>query len=479
MYCNFRSGATNLVTGIATAYMDSVPMVAITGNVAVDKLGKDSFQEVDIQGITMPITKHNYMVKDINQLADVLREAFYLAKAGRPGPVLVDIPKNLTSEETEYTPQKPKQIVKIKGKITDDILELINNAKKPMIYAGGGVVRSHANQELLELVEKLNAPIATSLMAVGSVPRDHTQYTGMVGMHGSLVSNTCFSECDLLLCIGARFSDRVIGDEKRFADHAKIVQFDIDPAEVNKNILVDAYVLGDIKETLKELNDKIDPQSHDEWLKEVNELKETHQFQYDTQKLNVPLLIKKIGEYAKPNAIIGTDVGQHQMWTGQHYPFTKESNFLTSGGLGTMGYGMGSVMGANFANRDRQTILVTGDGSFRMNFNEIVTAVRNGLAIKVFLMNNQTLGMVRQWQNLFYEERYAATDLSDDIEYELFAKSLGAEGYTIKSIDEIDTVIPKALNSDKFAIINCIVHINDRVYPMVPPGKAIHEAISE
>lgn len=473
-------GATNLVTGIATAYMDSVPMVAITGNVPVNMLGKDSFQEVDIQGITMPVTKHNYMIKDVNILADTIREAFYIAKSGRPGPVLIDIPKNLTSETAEYEFKKPREIVKNNEvSIPNNIIEMIKESEKPMIYVGGGVIRAKASEEFVKFAEKINAPVASSLMGIGSIPKEHELYTGMVGMHGTVISNKAINNCDLLICVGARFSDRVVGKESLFARKANIIQIDIDPAEINKNIIVDEYAVGDIEIVLQILNEKLERKENKNWFKTINEYKETYKYKYKDDTVNVPYIIKKIGEYANEDAIVCTDVGQHQMWTAQHYPFTKPNRFLTSGGLGTMGYGMGSSIGAKLANKDKTVIMITGDGSFRMNFNEIVTAVRNNLNIKIFLMNNNALGMVRQWQNIFYDKRFAATTLSNDIDYVQFANSLGAKGYNITKPEDIDTVIKSALEDDKTTIVNCIVGQDNCVYPMVPPGKAIDEAIYE
>lgn len=473
-------GATNLVTGIATAYMDSVPMVAITGNVPVNMLGKDSFQEVDIQGITMPVTKHNYMIKDVNILADTIREAFYIAKSGRPGPVLIDIPKNLTSEIAEYEPKKPREIVKNNEvSIPNNIIEMIKESEKPMIYVGGGVIRAKASEEFVKFAEKINAPVASSLMGIGSIPKEHELYTGMVGMHGTVISNKAINNCDLLICVGARFSDRVVGKESLFARKANIIQIDIDPAEINKNIIVDEYAVGDIEIVLQILNEKLDTKDNKNWFKTINEYKETYKYNYKDDTVNVPYIIKKIGEYANDDTIVCTDVGQHQMWTAQHYPFTKPNRFLTSGGLGTMGYGMGSSIGAKLANKDKTVIMITGDGSFRMNFNEIVTAVRNNLNIKIFLMNNNALGMVRQWQNIFYDKRFASTTLSNDIDYVQFANSLGAKGYNITKPEDIDTVIKSALEDDKTTIVNCIVGQDNCVYPMVPPGKAIDEAIYE
>lgn len=472
-------GATNLVTGIATAYMDSIPMVAITGNVDVNKLGKDSFQEVDIFGITMPITKHNYMVKDINELADTFREAFYLAKSGRPGPVLIDIPKNITSECTEYERKEPKKLVINESIINENVLELIINAKKPMIYAGGGVVRSKASKELIKFAEKINAPVACSLMAIGSIPKNHNLFTGLVGMHGSMVSNNAFNICDLLICIGARFSDRVVGNDNYFAKNAKIIHLDIDPAEINKNIQIDEYIIGDIKNTLISLNSLLEQKINKSWTDEINKLKDDFKVFYDSKAINVPYILKRIGEHSFKEDIIVTDVGQHQMWTAQHYPFHKPYKFLTSGGLGTMGYGLGAAMGAQFANPKNRVILITGDGSFKMNFNEIITCVRHRLPIKIFLMDNHTLGMVRQWQDLFYDQRFSATTLEDNIDYVQFAKSLGAEGYYIDKTKDIDKVINEVFSNDKLCLIHCNVPQSEFVFPMVPPGKANYEAIWE
>lgn len=472
-------GATNLVTGIATAYMDSIPLVAITGNVDMNKLGKDSFQEVDILGITMPITKHNYMIKNVDDLADVIREAFLIAQSGRPGPVLIDIPKNITSEYAEYEKQAPKAVKRVKCTENIRALELIRSAKKPMIYAGGGVILSRASEELVKFAEKINAPVACSLMGIGCIPNDHGLYTGMVGMHGTMISNKGFNACDLLICVGARFSDRVVGNDRLFAKQAKIIQLEVDPAEINKNILIDEWIMGDIKHSLTYLNEQLEDQNHPQWHKEIEELKKTYTSKYDTQQLTVPYLLKKIGEHASEEDIVTTDVGQHQMWTAQHFPFKKPYRFLTSGGLGTMGYGLGAAMGAQFANPDHRVIMITGDGSFKMNFNEIVTCVRHKLPIKIFLMNNHTLGMVRQWQDLFYDQRFAATTLDDDIDYIQFVRALGGEGYKIDTLEDVDSVIREAFSNNKLCLIHCNVPQSQFVYPMVPPGKAIYDAIWE
>lgn len=472
-------GSTNLVTGIATAYMDSVPLVAITGNVPMEKLGKDSFQEVDIQGITFPITKHNYMVKDINKLADIMREAFYIAQSGRPGPVLIDIPKNITSEVTDYERQMPRVITKDpECIIPKNIYEMIKKAKRPLVISGGGVIKAGASEQVRIFAEKTGSAVACTLMGIGAIPYEHPLSTGNIGMHGSLVSNRLLNECDLLLVFGGRFSDRVVGDEKRFATEASIIQFDVDPAEINKNIVVDGYVIGDLEIILKIVNAKIELKERKEWREKICNMKEEHGHKVDKETMNVANILKRIGKHCKYTDIIVTDVGQHQMWTAQHYPFNLPNRFLTSGGLGTMGYGIGAAIGAQIANQNDRVVLITGDGSFKMNLNEIITAVRNKLPIKIFIMNNRALGMVRQWQNLFYEDRFSATNLDEDIEYIGFAKSFGAEGFTMDKVEDIDSVIEEAFSSKKVSIINCVVDRENNVYPMVPPGSAVHEAIS-
>lgn len=473
-------GATNLVTGIATAYMDSVPMVAITGNVLLSKLGKDSFQEVDIQGITFPITKHNYMVKDIADLANVIREAFHIAASGRPGPVLIDIPKNVTIESMEYEYKRPIPVTKNQDiSIPDNVYALIAKAKRPMVIAGGGVIRADAHEELLTFIEKTNSATANTLMGIGATPYDHRLYTGNIGMHGSLTSNRLLNECDLLMVIGGRFSDRVVGDESKFVQEANIIHFDVDPAEINKNVYVDEYVIGDIKVVLAEINQHIKQKEIPKWTEHVTYMINEFGHKFEDDTVNVPYLLKRVAAKMSDDDIVATDVGQHQMWTAQYYPFMKPKKFLTSGGLGTMGYGLGAAIGASMANRDRQVAMITGDGSFKMNFNEIITAVRNKCPIKIFVMNNRALGMVRQWQNLFYEDRFSATSLVEDIEYVSFAKSLGAEGYVIDSLEDIDTVMDQVFSNDKVCVVNCRVETESNVYPMVPPGYAVHEAIGK
>ena len=476
-------GATNLVTGIATAYMDSVPMVAITGNVPVSLLGRDSFQEVDITGVTMPITKHNYIVKDVNDLADIIREAFYTAKEGRPGPVLIDIPKDVTANLAEYEPMVPKKVSRCSKNITtesiEEAVELIKNSKKPYIYAGGGVIISEAAKELKDFAEKVQAPVTCSLMGIGGFPTNDDLYTGMIGMHGSKASNLGVTACDLLIVVGARFSDRVIGKPDKFANKARVLQIDVDPAEVNKNILTYHSVIGDIKKVLQQLNDRLEEQNHTEWLSEIKYLKEKYPLKYPTDCVSAQYAIEKLDEITEGEAIITTEVGQHQMWAGQYYKFKEPRKFLTSGGLGTMGYGFGACLGAKVGNPDKIVVNIAGDGSFRMNFNELLTAVRHNIKIIVLVINNGVLGMVRQWQTLFYDERYSFTTLNQDLDYVKLAESMGAVGFNITSKDQVEDVFKKAIEETKPVIINCVIDKDDKVFPMVAPGKPIEDVIVE
>lgn len=475
-------GATNLVTGIATAYMDSVPIVAITGNVAVGLLGKDSFQEVDIAGITMPITKHNYIVKDVADLAEVVREAFYIAQEGRPGPVLIDIPKDITSNKTEYTYKKPREVNRKTNDLTMEAIEnakeLIENSKKPFVFIGGGVAISKAHEEVTKFVEKIQAPVSCSLMGMGGFSGEHPLYTGMLGMHGSKASNIGVTNCDLLVVIGSRFSDRVIGNSEKFAKNAKILHIDIDPAEINKNIRTNHYIIGDIKEALLLLNDKLKDLNHDEWLEEIKELKTKFPLKYNSG-LTGQYIIEKLYEITKGDAIIATEVGQHQMWAAQYYKYKEPQRFLSSGGLGTMGYGLGASIGGKVGNPNTPVINIAGDGSFRMNLNEILTAVRYKIPIIVLILNNNVLGMVRQWQSLFYEERYAYTTLNPDLDYIKLAEAFGAVGMNLKTKDQVEETLKKALALDKPVIINCMINKEDKVYPMVAPGAGIDEIIME
>ncbi|EOS24061.1 acetolactate synthase, large subunit, biosynthetic type [Lachnospiraceae bacterium 3-1] len=476
-------GATNLVTGIATAYMDSVPMVAITCNVGVSLLGKDSFQEIDIAGITTPITKHNFIVKDIEKLAGTIRRAFRIAKKGRPGPVLVDIPKDVTSNQTEFYPMPSEPEKCCCETITEEALEqavqMIKRSKKPYVFVGGGAVISEASQELLEFVEKVHTPVTDSLMGKGAFDGNHRLYTGMLGMHGTKTSNYGVSECDLLIAVGVRFSDRVTGNAKKFASNAKILQFDIDPAEINKNIVTDAHIIGDIKEILKELNERIEPQDHAQWIQKIMEYKEKYPLKYQDTGLSGPYLIEEIYRQTKGDAIMVTEVGQHQMWAAQFYQYKKPRTLITSGGLGTMGYGLGAAIGVQMANPKKQVVNIAGDGCFRMNMNEIATAVRQKLPLIQVVVNNHVLGMVRQWQTLFYEQHYSATILNDRVDFVKLAEAMGATGYRATTREEFNEAFANALKSEMPVVIDCMIDSDDKVWPMVAPGAAIHEAFDE
>lgn len=476
-------GATNLVTGIATAYMDSIPVVAITCNVGVSLLGKDSFQEIDIAGITMPITKHNYIVKDVRQLADTIRKAFQIAKSGRPGPVLIDIPKDVTANVTEYErkmiePYKP-DTSHISEKEIDTAVEMIRKSKRPYIFVGGGAILSGASEELKEFVDKVDAPVTDSLMGKGAFPGTDVRYTGMLGMHGTKTSNFGVSECDLLIVIGARFSDRVTGNTKSFAKYAKILQFDVDPAEMDKNVLITAGVTGDIRETLKRVNEKLESQSHSEWLEKIQAYKSMYPLKYHPEALSGPFVIEEIYRQTKGDAVIVTEVGQHQMWAAQYYKYTKPRTLLTSGGLGTMGYGLGAALGAKSGCPDKTVVNIAGDGCFRMNMNEIATAVRHQIPIIEVVINNHVLGMVRQWQNLFYEQRYSATVLNDGVDFVKLAEAMGAVGIRAVTQDEFRKAFSEALQLGKPVLIDCIIDSDDKVWPMVAPGAAISEAFDE
>ena len=476
-------GATNLVTGIATAYMDSVPMVIITANVAKAALGKDSFQEVDIVGVTMPITKHNYMVREVESLAETLRKAFYVAKSGRPGPVLVDITKDATANKADYVYKEPKKIErftdKIKDKDIDTALKLIGKAKKPFIFVGGGAVISGASAELKEFVEKVNAPVSDSLMGKGAFNGNDPLYTGMLGMHGTKTSNFGVTECDLLIAIGVRFSDRVIGNAKKFAKNAKVLQIDIDPAEINKNIPTAASIIGDVKEVLVRLNKKLEKHERTEWIAHINELKATYPLTFTANELNGPYVMQKLYEITKGNAIITTDVGQHQMWAAQFYKYSNPRTLITSGGAGTMGYGLGACIGAKVANKDKVVVNIAGDGCFRMNMNEIATATRYNIPIIQLVFNNHVLGMVRQWQTLFYEKRYSNTTLNDSVDFVKLAEAMGAKAYRITKMEEVEKVLKEAIELNIPVVIDCQIGSDDKVFPMVAPNAPISEAFSE
>ena len=476
-------GATNLVTGIATAYMDSIPVVAITCNVGVSLLGKDSFQEIDIAGITMPITKHNYIVKDVDKLADTIRKAFLIARTGRPGPVLIDIPKDVTANLSEYQKVEIDVTDIQRKKIDEDEIEtavkMIQRAKKPYIFVGGGAVLSGASESLVEFAHKIDAPVADSLMGKGAFPGTDELYSGMLGMHGTKASNFGVSQCDLLVVVGARFSDRVTGNAKRFAHHAKILQIDIDPAEIDKNILTDASVTGDIKEVLIILNEKVEQQSHEEWKQQIEEYKEKHPLTYHPEGLTGPYIVEEIYRQTNGDAIITTEVGQHQMWAAQFYKYTKPRTFLTSGGLGTMGYGLGASLGAKMGMPDKTVVNVAGDGCFRMNMNEIATAARYNIPIIQVVVNNHVLGMVRQWQTLFYEKRYSATVLNDAVDFVKLAEAMGAVGIRAATREEFQKAFQEALAMGRPVVIDCQIDSDEKVWPMVAPGAAISEAFSE
>ena len=476
-------GATNLVTGIATAYMDSIPVVAITCNVGVSLLGKDSFQEIDIAGITMPITKHNYIVKDVDKLADTIRKAFLIARTGRPGPVLIDIPKDVTANLSEYQKVEIDVTDIQRKKIDEDEIEtavkMIQRAKKPYIFVGGGAVLSGASESLVEFAHKIDAPVADSLMGKGAFPGTDELYSGMLGMHGTKASNFGVSQCDLLVVVGARFSDRVTGNAKKFAHHAKILQIDIDPAEIDKNILTDASVTGDIKEVLIILNEKVEQQSHEEWKQQIEEYKEKHPLTYHPEGLTGPYIVEEIYRQTNGDAIITTEVGQHQMWAAQFYKYTKPRTFLTSGGLGTMGYGLGASLGAKMGMPDKTVVNVAGDGCFRMNMNEIATAARYNIPIIQVVVNNQVLGMVRQWQTLFYEKRYSATVLNDAVDFVKLAEAMGAVGIRAATREEFQKAFQEALAMGRPVVIDCQIDSDEKVWPMVAPGAAISEAFSE
>ena len=478
-------GATNLVTGIATAYMDSVPLIAITGNVPKDLLGKDSFQEVDITGITMPITKHNFIVKDINNLQETIRKAFFIAREGRPGPVLIDIPKDITVNKTEYKDLKPLEVNPKTKHITEsalnEVAKYINESSKPLIYAGGGVINSDSTEELINFAEKLNAPVATTLMCRGAIPSEHRLNTGMIGMHGSNASNILATKCDLIIALGARFSDRVISD-REFINNAKVIQIDVDPAEVNKNVKVDSFIIGDIKVALQKLIPLLNEKKNKEWLNTVEELKllaVTKNNSDDGEELTPRFLFEKLSDMDKGDFIITTEVGQHQMWTAQYFNFKTPRTLISSGGLGTMGFGLGASIGVKVANPDKTVFNIAGDGSFGMNCNEFATAVKYNIPIKVIVMNNNALGMVRQWQSLFYEARYSQTTLDRATDFVKLAEAFGGVGFRVEKREELDDVLKEALAVNKPVIIDYRIDSDKKVFPMVAPGAPIHQIINE
>lgn len=475
-------GATNLVTGIATAYMDSIPIVAITANVVLPLLGKDTFQEVDIAGVTMPITKHGYIVKDVKDLAKTIRKAFEIAKSGRPGPVLVDITKDVTAAEWEYERVSPVPLKKVCKYSEEDIEKaaaLIKASKKPFLYLGGGVIHSGASKEVAELAELIDAPVCDTLMGKGAFDGNSPRYTGMIGMHGTKASNFGVSECDLLIALGARFSDRVTGNASKFAANAKVLHIDIDAAEIDKNIKTYASVVGDLKEVLNKINAKLEKQEHKNWMEHIQELKQKYPLSYNKNVLSGPYIMEEIDRITGGEAIITTDVGQHQMWAAQYYHYSKPRTFLSSGGLGTMGYGLGACIGAKMGCPDKICINIAGDGCFRMNMNELATASRYNIPVIQVVFNNQVLGMVRQWQTLFYGKRYSQTVLEDRVDFAKVAEALGCTAFTVTKKEEVAPALEKAIALQKPVLINCMIDKDDCVFPMVPAGAAISDAFDE
>lgn len=473
-------GATNLVTGIATAYMDSIPMVAITCNVAKPLLGKDSFQEIDIAGVTMPITKHNFIVRTTECLAEKLRRAFKIAQSGRPGPVLIDITKDATANSCEFEPMTPEPIERVSDTILETDLEkaakIINQAKRPYLLVGGGAVISEASEEVKALAYKLQAPVADSLMGKGAFPGTDDLYTGMIGMHGTKASNFGIHKADVVIVVGARFSDRVVGNAKKFVPKATIVQIDVDRAEINKNIMIDQAVIGDVKEVLKRLIPMLNERPKDEWNEEIDGLKAKYPLKYNEEGLTGPYILEEIYRVTKGDAIISTDVGQHQMWAAQYYKYTKPHTLLTSGGLGTMGYGLGAAIGAKVACPDKIVINIGGDGCFRMNMNELATASRYNIPIIQVVVNNHVLGMVRQWQTLFYGKRYSATVLNDSVDFVKVAEGLGCIGVRITKKEEVGPALEKAIACGRPVVLDCQIDCDDKVFPMVAAGAPIEEA---
>ncbi len=476
-------GATNLVTGIATAYMDSIPVVAITCNVGLPLLGKDSFQEVDIAGVVMPITKHSFIVKDVTKLAKTIRRAFVIAKTGRPGPVLVDITKDVTANTAEFLPYTPKPVKPYVKEIQEETLEkaarLINASKRPFIFVGGGAVAANAWEEVRELAHKIQAPVTDSLMGKGVFSGEDPYYTGMLGMHGTKASNLGVTKCDLLIAIGARFSDRVIGNPRNFARNAKILHIDVDGAEMNKNVLADCGIIGDAKEVLTRLSALVKKAEHKEWIEEIQELKATYPLRYRQEGLTGPAIIEELYKQTNGDAIIVTEVGQHQMWAAQYYKYNMPRKFLSSGGLGTMGYGLGAAIGAKMGNPDKVVINVAGDGCFRMNMNEIATATRNNMPLIQVVVNNQVLGMVRQWQTLFYEGRYSNTILRDKVDFVKLAEAMGAVGIRVTKREDLAGAIQKAIALNTTVVLDCMIDSDDKVFPMVPAGANIEDAFDE
>ena len=473
-------GATNLVTGIATAYLDSTPMVAITGNVPVDLIGRDSFQEVDIMGITIPITKHNYIVKDINDLGETIREAFEIAKSGRPGPVLIDVPKDVQVNTTEWEPKGPSEkapLIKIRESDVDAAVEMINKAKRPYIYCGGGVVIADAAKELVEFAEKIESPVGCSMMGLSAIPSEHRLALGMQGMHGLFASTKACANADLIITCGARFSDRATGNKGKFAKNAKIIHIDIEPGEIDKNISATLGMVGDIKDALTRLTKAVEKKTHQEWIDDIERYKErTASIDVTPDNMRPYSVLDIINKYKTDKTVVATDVGQHQMWTAQRYNFKTPRSFITSGGLGTMGFGLGAAIGAAYGSGEK-TVLVTGDGSFGMNLNELATAVSTNAPVITVIMNNGVLGMVRQWQTLFYNKHYSHTNLNRKTDFVALAKAFGAEGYKATTVAEFESAFKEAFEKGAPCVIDCQIDKDEFVLPMTPPGGSIDNII--
>lgn len=482
-------GATNTVTGIATAYRDSIPMVIFTGQVAQSYIGKAAFQEVDITGITLPITKKNYLVKDVKQLPQIIEEAFRIAKEGRPGPVLVDIPKDVQTAELDYKPEKLKEEVKFESNSSyesqfmdqlNEAVNAINSSKKPVIYAGGGVITAQASKDLLNFAEKIKSPVTCSLMALGAFPGNHEYFMGMVGMHGTRCSNYAVTNCDLLIAIGTRFSDRVIGNVEGFAPEAKIIHIDIDDSEIGKNVNVDIPLKGDVKEVLEALIDRVNEKNENGWNSQIEHWKYMYRLGCNIgQKLNPSYILDKLYELTQGDCIITTEVGQNQIWAAQYFKYMEPRTFISSGGLGTMGFGLGASIGAAVAQTQKKVINVAGDGSFKMNSHELVTVARYNLPIIQLVLNNNALGMVYQWQDMFYEKRFSNTIFNNDVDFVKLGEAYGIKSIRITKNEEVEEVLKQALEMDRPIIIECMIDAKEKVYPIVPPGESITYMIDQ
>ncbi len=475
-------GATNLVTGIATAYLDSIPMIAICGNVPTTQIGSDSFQEIDITGVTLPITKHNYFVGDVADLADTIREAFKLAKSGRPGPVLIDVPKDVQIAKCEYEPGSPAEKESqyaAKDIRVEEAAKHINSAKRPFIYFGGGLITANAQEELLSLAEKIDAPIGCSLMGLSAIPTDHPRFLGMQGMHGHYASSMAMHNADLILSLGVRFNDRVTGNRQKFATGAKIIHIDVDGSELNKTVNAVCGLRGDVKLTLQKLLPLLNEDKKTEWMAKVNSFRKDEETYLDNRDGLTPRkAILTLNQHLGENTAVCTDVGQHQMWSAQNLNFKTPRRFVSSGGLGTMGFGFGAAIGAAFGTKER-SVLVTGDGSFGMNLNELATAVRYNVPIVILIMNNGVLGMVRQWQTLFYNKHYSNTVLERKTDFAAFAKAFGAEGEAVSTPEELDAALGRAFKTEGPYIIDCKIDKDEFVLPMLPPGGSMDDIITK